>query len=390
MKIVQVNYAYAADISDPAALIDAYETLAGWSEAVASAGASVSVVQAFHCDATLSRNGITYVFSAQGRPTNGRRTGAWRVPQPLEAQVLAAGPDVVHVNSLDFAPEAWLLRRALPPSTAIVAQDHADGLPGRFAATRPLRRRLMRAFDGFLFTAPDQADPWRSGGFIADHQSIHEVLESSTTLRPMDRETARAISRAEGQPAVLWVGRLNAIKDPMTVLQGFERAIESLPKAVLTMVFGADDLLPAVRRRVSESPALTRSVHLVGPVPHDQLAAFYSSADVFVVGSSHEGSGYALIEACACGLTPVVTNIPSFRAITGNGSIGALWSPGDASDLAGALFAVARRDRQDERRRVIRHFEDHLSWPVVGRRALAIYENVRSRRCATMVITSSA
>ena len=36
----------------------------------------------------------------------------------------------------------------------------------------------------------------------------------------------------------------------MTVLQGFERALESLPDAVLTMVYGEEELLPAVRRRV--------------------------------------------------------------------------------------------------------------------------------------------
>ena len=48
--------------------------------------------------------------------------------------------------------------------------------------------------------------------------------------------------------------------------------------------------MPAVRRRVSDSPALARSVRLVGRVPHRQMAAFYSAADLFVLGSAHEGS----------------------------------------------------------------------------------------------------
>jgi glycosyltransferase involved in cell wall biosynthesis len=197
----------------------------------------------------------------------------------------------------------------------------------------------------------------------------------------MDRETARSISRAEGQPALLWVGRLNAIKDPITVLDGFERALGTLPRAVLTMVFGSDDLLPVVRRRVRESTALARSVRLVGFVPHDQIAAFYSAADLFVLGSAHESCGYALIEACACGVTPVVTNIPPFRAITDNGSIGALWTHGDAADCARGLIAAANRDLNEQRRRVLAHFEQRLSWPVVGRQAVAIYEDVRTR-CA--------
>ena len=69
VKVVQVNYAYAAHMSDHAALLDTYETLTGWSEAVARAGAEVSVVQAFHYDAKLSRNGIDYVFCANDRPS---------------------------------------------------------------------------------------------------------------------------------------------------------------------------------------------------------------------------------------------------------------------------------------------------------------------------------
>jgi len=382
VKIVQVNYAYAAQISDHAALLDTYETLTGWSEAVAGAGADVSVVQAFHYDARLSRNGIDYVFCADQRLSDGSFSPRWRRPRTLEAAAAAARPDVVHVNSLDFASEIWLLRRTLPPEVPLVVQDHASAVPRSFSLKGAVRRRLLGAADAFLFTAAEQSLPWRTHGFISERQRVYSVLESSTTLSPMDRDTARSISRVEGNPSVLWVGRLNAGKDPMTVLQGFETALDSLPNATLTMVYGEDDLLAAVRRRVSESPSLTRSVRLVGRVPHRQMAAFYCAADLFVLGSAREGSGYSLIEACACGVVPVVTNIPPFEVITDKGAIGVLWQQGDASACAQALVDAAHRDLADERRRVLNHFDHQLSWPVVGRRALGIYEDVRATRRA--------
>ena len=376
MKVVQVNYAYAGPISDHAALLDTYQTLTGWSEAIAGSGADVSVVQAFHYDARLSRNGIEYVFCADRGPSDSAAPTRWRRPRSLEAAVRAADPDVVHVNSLEFAPEIWLLRRALPPHVALVVQDHASPLPRSFSLAGAVRRRLLQAADGFLFTAVEQAAPWRTNGFISNRQRIYDVLESSTTLRPMDRETAQSISRVQGDPAVLWVGRLNSSKDPMTVLQGFEQALDTQPGAVLTMVYAEDELLPGVRRRIAESPALSRSVRLVGRVPHDQMAAFYSAADLFVLGSAHEGSGYSLIEACACGAAPVVTSIPSFRVITGAGAIGVLWSHGDPSAFARAIVDAAARDRAGERRRVLQHFERRLSWPIVGARACEIYADV--------------
>ena len=59
-------------------------------------------------------------------------------------------------------------------------------------------------------------------------------------------------------------------------------------------------------------------VTLVGRVDRDELPNYYGAADVFVSGSHYEGSGYALIEAMSAGVVPVVTDIPSFRAIAGD------------------------------------------------------------------------
>ena len=167
-------------MSDHAALLDTYETLTGWSEAVARAGAEVSVVQAFHYDAKLSRNGIEYVFCADERPSDGSPRRRWRRPRALEAAVLAASPDVIHVNSLEFAPEIWLLRRALPSHVALVVQDHANAVPRSFSLKGAVRRRLLAAADAFLFTATEQSVPWRANGFISDRQRVYAVLESST------------------------------------------------------------------------------------------------------------------------------------------------------------------------------------------------------------------
>ena len=109
-----------------------------------------------------------------------------------------------------------------------------------------------------------------------------------------------------------------------------------------------------------------------------RTAAYFSAADLFVVGSHHEGSGYALMEACACGAVPVVTDLPTFRLLTGGA--GALWSTGDAAAFASALADVGVRDLQIERARLADHFARELTWDAVGRRALEIYEEVLSRR----------
>jgi glycosyltransferase involved in cell wall biosynthesis len=362
VSVAQVNYAFDKGLTDPDQLLDRYHTLTGWSEALRRAGAArVTVVQRFHRDVSIVRNGIEYVFRCEGIP----------------AAVAACAPDVAHVNGLNFLGHTWLLRQRLDPACGIVMQNHSDGGPvGRASGVRLLGLAARRAVDGFLFAAEEHAAWWRRAGVIAADQPTYCVMEASTSIRSTARDAARSASGLRGSPAILWVGRLNANKDPVTVLEGFERALGTLQSATLTMIYSEDDLLDAVKARVQHSPSLADRVRLIGAVPREQMATFYSAADLFVVGSHHEGSGYALIEACACGALPVVTSIPTFRILTAGGTIGALWTPGDAADCARALADAGRRDLDAERVRLADHFARELSWDAVGKRAMEIYREV--------------
>jgi glycosyltransferase involved in cell wall biosynthesis len=364
--VAQVNFDFDRTLADPETLLERYTTLSGWSEALLEAGADrVIVLQRFGRRAIVRRNGVEYHFG--------------RARDLFAANLQSV--EVAHVNGLNFPVQTHRLRGLLRPRVPILVQDHATGLPPARAASRAIRRWGFRPVDAFLFTSARLADPWRAAHIIRRrHHHVYEVLEASTTLRPMARAAAREASGVSGSPALLWVGRLNANKDPLTVLAGFERIIVPHPDASLTMVFGSDELLPDIWARLSESPSLARRVRLVGYVPHDALPAYYSAADVFVLGSHHEGSGYALIEACACGAIPVVTGIPAFRVITGDGSRGALWPPGDAVGLAYALLEMGHRDLGALRADLAVHFAKELSWTAVGRRALDIYTEVRARR----------
>ena len=365
VSVVQVNYTFDKGFADPDELLDNYFTLTGWSEALSRAGAGpVGVVQRFHRAARITRNGVDYIFQP-----------AW-----LSQAVADIGPDIAHVNGLVFPARTWMLRRVIRAATAIVVQSHSDGgAIGRAPGLRLLARLGRGAIDAFLFAAEEHAAPWRRAGFIAPGQPAYQVMEASTTVRAVNRAAARARSGVDGSPALLWVGRLNANKDPLTVLDGFERSLSALPAATVTMIYAAEDLLPAVRERIERSAALRERVRLVGTVPHARLPEFYSAADLFVLGSHHEGSGYALMEASACGAVPVVTDIPTFRLLTG-GVVGALWTPGDAAACSRALVEVSRRDLDAERAKLANYFARELSWETVGRRAVEIYGDVLSRR----------
>src|SRR5881394_1148084 len=178
MKLVHLNYVFDAGLGDPDALLDRYATLTSWNTALASLGEhAITVVQRFHRDETIAKNGVTYVFCADGPPGV---PAPWLWPRRMHRAVAALSPDIVHVNGLDFPVQTWLLRRVLPRSAAIVVQDHASNPPAVPASRRlshairsTLRRRAMQAADAFFFTATLLAEPWQQGGFIRTAQTIY-------------------------------------------------------------------------------------------------------------------------------------------------------------------------------------------------------------------------
>jgi glycosyltransferase involved in cell wall biosynthesis len=103
-------------------------------------------------------------------------------------------------------------------------------------------------------------------------------------------------------------------------------------------------------------------------------------ADIFVSASHREGSGYALIESLACGLPVVVSDIPAFRALCGEGTVGRHFTPGDARGLAAALVECAAMPRTEARAAARARFETHISRASIGAQLVAAYRRLIARR----------
>jgi glycosyltransferase involved in cell wall biosynthesis len=357
---MQINFFVDPLGRPPERLLDEWHTLPVVAEAAASAGARVTVVQANRSDAELSRGGIDYLFVAHdssGPPL--ARSAAFR------ALLRARAPDVLHVHGLGFAREVIALHAAAP-SVPILLQDHADR-PPRFWR-RALWRRAAAAAAGVSFCARAQAEPFHRTGLLASGLEVFEIPESTSSFTPGDSLAARATTGIFGAPAVLWVGHLDKNKDPLTVLAGVSAATRQLSELQLWCCFVAAPLLPEVQARIERDPNLRDRVHLIGPVQHQRVEQLMRAADLFVLGSRRESTSFALIEALATGLMPVVTDIHSLRALTGNGAVGRLWPCGAVDALGTALVSAAAELGPTTRARVSAHFDQHLSSAALGRK----------------------
>jgi glycosyltransferase involved in cell wall biosynthesis len=367
MHVMQINVPLDPLHRAPDELLRGWYLLEDVAGSAASAQVRVSVVQANHTAAILERRGATFHFVPPDVPGTSAIGG--RAFRKLLQQLK---PDVFHVHGLGFPRECAVLG-ALAPHVPVLLQDHANHVP-RFWRRSGWRRGLVQVA-GVAFCAREQAAPFVESRVLPADVRVYEYAGTSAMFVPGDQAAARTVSGLFGDPCVLWVGHLNDNKDPLTILRGLRNCITHMPDAHLWCCFGTAPLLDAVQREIAHAPLAGR-VHLVGKVGHDRIESFMQAADIFVLGSHKEGSGVALIEALATGLTPVVSDIPSFRALTGRGAVGNSWRCGDPADFARALLAAASRPRAAARAEVRSYFERELSFEAGGRKLRNAYDDM--------------
>ena len=231
---------------------------------------------------------------------------------------------------------------------------------------RSLQRWGLGPLSGVAFTAAEQARPFLEAGVLRPEVSIIEVIEGSSRFEPLPIADARRSTGLSGDPAVLWVGHLTAAKDPITALEAVARAVPRLPALRFWMIYHRDDLLEEVRAWLDRAPDVASRVVLVGPTEHQRMPEFMSAADILLSASHREGSGYAVIEAQACGTAVVASDVPSHRRMLAGSPRAALTPIGDATGLATGIVELAGASDGDERASARAHFERHLSLDALG------------------------
>jgi glycosyltransferase involved in cell wall biosynthesis len=187
---------------------------------------------------------------------------------------------------------------------------------------------------------PDQASKftyiptWVDTDVFAPAQSEHE------------RNLVRARIRAElAIPAdsilLNFVGRLDRQKNPLLLLEAYAMVHARLPQARLALI-GDGALRPRIEKWVRER-GLGGQVKLLGALPRERISVMHRAADLFVLSSAYEGLPIALLEALACGLPAVCTDVGEIRRVVRDGENGVLCSTQDPVTLAESMVTSILR-----------------------------------------------
>ena len=177
---------------------------------------------------------------------------------------------------------------------------------------------------------------------------------------PVPREQARAELALEGHhPVLITVGGLVERKGFHRVIEVLPRLLETHPELCYLVVGGPSpegDWSQRLRDQVT-SLGLEKVVRFLGPVAPERLRVPLSSADLFVLATSNEGWANVFLEAMACGLPVVTTDVGGNREVVASDELGMVVPFGDAEALGSALERAL--ERKWDRDRILGYARDN-------------------------------
>jgi glycosyltransferase involved in cell wall biosynthesis len=211
----------------------------------------------------------------------------------------------------------------------------------------------------------------RVRAFLGDHVTELPLGLDVAGFTPGASAVRAALGWAEHHCVVGYVGRLTHLKGVDLLAAAFHELAQHAPEVRLLIVGSGE---AARHMRTILAPELARAcVHMEAGVDHDQLPAWYRAMDLMVMPSRYETNSNALLEAMACGIPFLASNVGGNRKLSETGA-GWLFESESIPALHQCLHRlVEHRAELKARGEVsVRAVRNHPSWAVSAARLEAI------------------
>jgi glycosyltransferase involved in cell wall biosynthesis len=286
--------------------------------------------------------------------------------QPQLVQHLAGKPSILGCAALWSAP-------ATKVANLITGLGHpyVVGRWQEWLANRGFATTLGRA-DVTVFENPDDRAEFIERGLVTCENSIQLVASGVDIERNLPVSRDADCTRRVLMPArLIWEKGVREFVEAATICRRrfpdvqFQLAGEFDPQHADAI--SENWIVDAVRQRAIEFLGYVNKMHEVVP-----------QCDLVVLPSYREGTPRVLLEAAACGVPAVATDVPGCREAVRHDVTGLLVPPRDARALAEAICALladpvrCQTMGQAARRFVEQEFDDQ----VVADRYVALYESL--------------
>lgn len=278
---------------------------------------------------------VEHVIRGPALGLGGVAAGYARMAVGLRRRLRALDPDVVHAHYATTNGVTAALAGVYPLVLFIWGTDVEGGgeIDMPFVRDRTLRRVFSRC-DLVLSTSAHMAE------VVREQVPARVPLEVVPWGVDLDAFHPRRGERREGPLRLGFIKTFRELYAPGDLLEAFARVSVDHPDVTLRMA-GGGPLLDATRERV-RTLGLADRVELPGPIPRDTVPDALRDLDVLINCSVMESYGVVILEAAACGVPSVVTDVGGVHEVCVPDETCLMVPPGDVPALARALDRLIR------------------------------------------------
>ena len=219
--------------------------------------------------------------------------------------------------------------------------------PKRSKIHRFLTEYSLRKADRIICVSPTLREEIIKLGASPNKIEITPIGVDTQKFSPRLRDEAllRTLEIDES-PVVISTRSLKPFYDVRTLVQAIPLVLARIPQA--RFVIAGTGEQQGDLKELARDLGASDSTKFVGWVPPAELPAYLSSADIYVSSSLSDGTSISLLEAMACGLAPIVTDIPANRPWINEGENGLLFTVRDYKTLASKIINLLHNQEMRE------------------------------------------
>jgi glycosyltransferase involved in cell wall biosynthesis len=289
--------------------------------------------------------------------------------------------DVLHIQRFDYAiPFLYLTKKA-----KIIVYFHGAASKGYLTGSgikskskgyiySILERIILPKVDRIV-TVSKKDEEFYANKFPKIKEKIKTIpipVDLNEFHITLDKRTLRNnYGLNENHKIITYIGRFSKIKGIDLIIKAFVDLNKTMPETELVLV-GDGEEGGALKDLAKDLNA--KNIHFLGNLPHKDIPDILNCADVLVMASYTEGMPTVILEALACGLPVVSTDVGDIGNIINNEKLGFLVKERNEAEFKNNLIeAIKISDKyKEERQNVARSY----SAPTIAKKIVELHNEV--------------
>ena len=205
------------------------------------------------------------------------------------------------------------------------------------------------------------------------YQSELRLLPNPLNVRASDFR-----SRSKPHPALIWLRSFHKIYNPSLAAEVVARLASDIPEVHLTMV-GPDkgDGSLQLTQQVAKDLGVSEKIHFPGRVTKTEVPTWLQRGDIFINTTDTDNTPISVLEAMACGLCVVSTNVGGIPYLLNDEEDSLLVPPNDPAAMAAAVRRILTEPGLAVRLSTnARHKVEQFDWSVILPQWEALFSEV--------------